>query len=115
LAFAWLPAVAEELAFRGFILSALQRQFRPRTAVLLSSFFFALAHMNVFQFLPHFLLGMVLAYLTTRCGSLVPGILFHGIYNTLILLPVLLPDWFGHLPRLVPSSEGVPAWQVAAA
>src|SRR5262249_36213216 len=36
--FAWLPAICEELTFRGFILTGLQRRFRPRTAVLLSSF-----------------------------------------------------------------------------
>lgn len=85
LGFAFLPAICEELAFRGFILTGLQRRFRPRTAVFLSSFLFALAHMNVFQFLPTFLLGVVLAYVTTRCGSILPSILFHLLYNTLVL------------------------------
>ena len=65
LVFAWLPAVCEELTFRGFILTGLQRRFRPRTAVLLSSFLFSLLQMNVFQFVPTFLLGVVLGYLTT--------------------------------------------------
>jgi sodium transport system permease protein len=91
--FAWLPALCEELAFRGFILTGLQRRFRPRTAVLLSSFLFALIHMNVFLFIPTFLLGVVLAYLTTRCGSILPAILFHLAYNTLLLRLVRLgPD-----------------------
>src|SRR5262249_34133401 len=35
-----LPAVSEELAFRGFILRGLRRRFRPWTAILLSSFLF---------------------------------------------------------------------------
>ena len=85
LVFAWLPAVCEELTFRGFILTGLQRRFRPRTAVLLSSFLFSLLQMNVFQFVPTFLLGVVLGYLTTRCGSIVPAMLFHLLYNTLLL------------------------------
>ena len=85
LVFAWLPAVCEELTFRGFILTGLQRRFRPRTAVLLSSFLFSLLQMNVFQFVPTFLLGVVLGYLTTRCGSILPSILFHLLYNTLLL------------------------------
>ena len=85
LVFAWLPAVCEELTFRGFILTGLQRRFRPRTAVLLSSFLFSLLQMNVFQFVPTFLLGVVLGYLTTRCGSILPSMLFHLLYNTLLL------------------------------
>jgi sodium transport system permease protein len=85
LVFAWLPAVCEELTFRGFILTGLQRRFRPRTAVLLSSFLFSLLQMNVFQFLPTFVLGVVLGYLTTRCGSILPAMLFHLLYNTLLL------------------------------
>jgi sodium transport system permease protein len=88
--FAFLPAVCEELTFRGFILTGLQRRFRPRTAVLLSSFLFSLMQMNVFQFVPTFLVGIVLAYLTTRCGSILPAILFHVLYNSLLLLPSML-------------------------
>ena len=52
-----LPALCEELAFRGFILTGLRRRFRPWTAVFLSSFLFALFQMNVFQFADHFVLG----------------------------------------------------------
>jgi sodium transport system permease protein len=42
LAYAFLPALAQEFAFRGFILTGLLKRFRPRTAILLTSFFFAL-------------------------------------------------------------------------
>ncbi len=95
--FAILPAVCEELTFRGFILTGLQRRFRPRTAVLLSSFLFSLMQMNVFQFVPTFLVGVVLAYLTTRCGSILPAMLFHVLYNAL-LLALLWPGRSEWLP-----------------
>jgi sodium transport system permease protein len=68
-----LPALCEELAFRGFILSGLRRRFRPWTAIFLSSFLFALYQMNVFQFVPHFVFGSVLAFLVVRTGSVLPG------------------------------------------
>src|SRR5262249_218377 len=55
-----LPALCEEIAFRGFILSGLRRRFRPWTSILLSSFLFALYQMNVFQFVNHFALGILL-------------------------------------------------------
>jgi sodium transport system permease protein len=80
-----LPAVCEELAFRGFILTGLRRRFRPWTAILLSSFLFALYHLNVFQLLPTFLLGVVLGLLAVRSGSLWPPMLFHFLHNGLLV------------------------------
>jgi hypothetical protein len=90
-------AVSEEIAFRGFILSGLRQRYQPATAIFLSSFLFALSQMNVFQFVPHFLLGAVLGFLVLRSGSLLPGILFHLIYNTLVMGPGLLPQEFQYL------------------
>jgi sodium transport system permease protein len=86
-----LPAFCEEIAFRGFILSGLARTFRPWSAILLSSFLFALYQMNIFQFVPHFLFGIVLALLVTRTGSLWPAVVFHLVYNSLVMGPVLVP------------------------
>ena len=86
--FAFLPALCEEIAFRGFILSGLQRRFRPRAAVVLCSFLFALSHMNVFQFLPAFFLGVVLGLLTIRSKSLLPAILFHFLHDSVLLVSI---------------------------
>src|SRR5262249_6729614 len=87
-AFAFLPALCEELAFRGFLLTGLRKRFRPRTAVLVCSFMFALFHLNVFQFLPTFFLGIVLGLLTLRSNSLLPAMFFHFLYNAVLLLSV---------------------------
>jgi sodium transport system permease protein len=80
-----LAPLCEELAFRGFLLTALRRRFRTWTAILFCSFLFALYHANVFQFLPAFILGAVLGLLTVRTGSILPGVLFHVIHNSLLL------------------------------
>jgi len=102
LAFALVPALCEEIAFRGFILQGLHHGFRPRNAVLLSSFFFALFHMNVFLFVPTFLLGVVLGLLTVRSRSLLPAILFHLLYNAVLIALIPLTRYSeGALPRLV--------------
>jgi sodium transport system permease protein len=87
-----LPAVCEELAFRGFILSGLRRRFRPWTALLLSSFLYALYQMNVFQAVPYFLAGLVLGLLVIRTGSVVSAIVFHLVWNVLLIVPVFQPD-----------------------
>ena len=101
LAFALVPAICEEIAFRGFVLHGLHHGFRPRNAVLMSSFFFALFHLNVFLFLPTFLLGVVLGLLTVRSRSLFPAIVFHLLHNSVLiaLIPLSLYSE-GMLPRL---------------
>ena len=92
--FVILPALCEELAFRGFILSGLRRRFRPWTAILLSSFLYALYQMNVLQVLPHFLVGVVLALLVLRSGSLGGAIVFRLVWELLLWSPLLLREGF---------------------
>jgi sodium transport system permease protein len=101
LVFGLLPAVLEELAFRGFILSGLRRRLPLWSAILLSSFLFALYHMNVFQVLPAFILGIVLGLLAAWSGSVLPGMLFHLLYNGVLLGVALLPR-FGYSDENVP-------------
>lgn len=81
LAFAVAPAVCEELAFRGFILSGMQRGGRPWLPIILSSVAFGIVHMIPQQVFNATLLGIVLAVLAIRSGSLIPGVIFHLIFN----------------------------------
>jgi len=91
-AFGLLPAICEELAFRGFILSGLRSRFRPWNAILISSFLYALLHLNVFQVLPTLALGLVLGMLTVWSGSVIPAIVSHFLYNALFIAMTLLTD-----------------------
>ena len=93
LVFAVLPAVGEELAFRGFILTGLRKRYRMRPAVFLCSFMNALFHMNVFAFVPIFAVGLVLGLLTLRSRSVVPAILFHVLTKSTLLLSEPLGRW----------------------
>jgi sodium transport system permease protein len=99
--FAVLPACCEELAFRGFILSGLRSRFNAWTAILMSSFLFAIYHMNVFQALPAFVLGVVLGVLTVQSASIVPSVILHLLYNGALIGVALLP-------RLGYTGENVP-------
>jgi hypothetical protein len=99
LGLALVQSLCEELAFRGFILGGLRHRFRARPAVLLSSFLFALFQMNVFQFVPHFLLGVVMGALVVRAGSIVPAVVFRFAYTSLVFTflaagEALFPDLF---------------------
>jgi sodium transport system permease protein len=100
-----LVSICEEVAFRGFILTGLSRRFTPQGALFLSSFLFALFPLNVYQVVPHFLLGLVLGLLTQRTGSLVPALVFHASYNALVGLGLIAG------PQVAPE---VFAWFIAA-
>jgi sodium transport system permease protein len=83
---AFSPAVCEELVFRGVFLGLLRRTGPTRAAVLASSAVFAVIHLSVFRFVPTFLLGLVMAVLVVRTGSLFPAVLYHMAYNGLAVL-----------------------------
>ncbi len=77
-----LPAVAEELFFRG----VLQRLFiqlfkRPWAGIITVAIIFSAMHGQFLGFFPRFVLGVVLGALYWYSGSLWPGMLAHFIYN----------------------------------
>ncbi|REK27685.1 MAG: CPBP family intramembrane metalloprotease [Planctomycetota bacterium] len=78
---ALMPAVFEELAFRGFILSGFRHTGHKWRAIALSSIFFALAHSIVYQEINALLLGLILGYLAIQTGSIWPCMTFHFVFN----------------------------------
>jgi sodium transport system permease protein len=113
------PAICEELAFRGFILSGLRHMGHKWLAILLSSFFFGIAHVLLQQSLAAFVVGIVIGYIAVQTGSLLPGILFHFTHNALSILltrvdQVVLDTyrWLGWLFTLH-GAEGSPADQLS--
>lgn len=83
LAFAIAPAICEETAFRGFILSGFDRSRRCWLAIVLSAAAFGLMHMIPQQVFNATLLGLVIGLLAVRSNSLLPPIVFHFVNNAL--------------------------------
>lgn len=73
--------IGEELFFRGLTYGALRRILTRPLAILASAAFFAVAHLQFVEFLPIFILGVILAYLYDFTGSLVPGMIAHAVNN----------------------------------
>jgi sodium transport system permease protein len=86
-----LPAVCEELAFRGFILSGLRHLGHRWGAIVLSAIFFGLTHGVLQQQLTATLIGVVIGYLAVQTGSLFPAILYHFTHNSLLVLSTRIP------------------------
>lgn len=87
-----IPALCEELFFRGFLMSALQgSSARWKFPLLMSTFLFAAFHVIVDQsltlerFPATFLLGLVLGWIRLSTGSIIPGIAMHMVSNGLLL------------------------------
>jgi len=85
LVFALAPAVIEELGFRGFILSGLEALRSKWQAIVISSFFFGLAHTVIQQSIITFFVGLVLGVIAIQGRSIIPCILFHLVHNSIIV------------------------------
>jgi sodium transport system permease protein len=88
LLFALIPAVCEEVAFRGYILSGLERSNPTRAAIIVSAVLFGFMHVLLSLFQQLFnatLLGLVLGLLAVRSRSILPGIVFHLVNNGLAI------------------------------
>lgn len=79
---ALLAPLAEEVFFRGIVFGAYLQAKGPLVAYLVSASVFALLHLNLPALPPILLLGMVLAWLYRATGSLTPGLVAHGINNS---------------------------------
>jgi sodium transport system permease protein len=78
-----VPAICEELAFRGFILSGFRHLGHRWRAIIYSALLFGVTHGILQQSLIASLLGVVLGYLAVQSGSILPGMVFHVCHNTL--------------------------------
>ena len=78
---ALIPAVGEELTFRGVLQQGLTRRMNPHVAILLSSAIFSFIHFQFYGFLPRLFLGMVLGYMFYTSGALWTSMLMHFLNN----------------------------------
>lgn len=108
LALAVVPAVCEELLFRGVLYRLVCGSLSPRAAVLAQAIVFGLFHGSVYRLLPTAALGWLLGELRRRTGSVVPGIVAHVLTNGTILLLEL------EAPREIVNQLAEPTWWALA-
>ncbi len=82
--FAILPAVTEELLFRGIVMTSYESM-GVSTAVILSSLAFAMSHFSFVRFPVYFFAGLVLAGVLYATRSLPAAILIHSLNNAAVL------------------------------
>lgn len=84
LSVAGLPAIFEELSFRGVLQPLLTRATGSAFwGIALTAIVFSAIHFQFYGFLPRVLLGALFGWLAHRTGSLIPGMAAHFANNAL--------------------------------
>lgn len=97
-----LPALAEEVTFRGFLFGSLinKKKIPVWAACVITAVVFAAYHMNLYQFIYVTILGLFMSYMIYNSKSIFVTALFHFLTNSTSVCFGMVP-WFGeHLPFL---------------
>jgi ABC-2 type transport system permease protein/sodium transport system permease protein len=121
LTMAVIPAVCEELFFRGYLFRALIRASSAFSAIWLSAVLFGVFHavatsmLAIERFLPSTFLGLMLGWVCWRTGSVLPGILLHVCHNGLLLMIAYYGDELAARGWGIDERTHLPASWLAAA
>jgi membrane protease YdiL (CAAX protease family) len=106
LVIAVVPALCEEVLFRGYFQSTLERRLAAPWHFLVSGTVFALFHQQVLSLLSLLLVGIYLGYVFFRFRSIYLTMICHFLYNALL---ILLANFSPQAPTLL-NAEGGLRW-----
>lgn len=81
------PAICEEIAFRGALLSCFRGTKSKWTGIIIVSLFFGACHGSIWRMIPTAMLGVAMGYILVETENMIYNMLFHFINNA---VPVLL-------------------------
>ncbi len=98
----FMPAIGEELLFRGFIFGTLREKMRPLTAMFISAVVFSLFHMSLVKIIPTFLIGFFIVLAAQRSGSIFVGMVIHLLNNLFSAVSMKYPEAMYNIPLMRP-------------
>lgn len=92
---ALLPAIGEELIFRGIIQRGLQKELgNPHLAIWIAAALFSAIHMQFLGFVPRLLMGVAMGYIFFWSGNLWYPMIAHFTNNAMaVILPYGIQHW----------------------
>lgn len=84
--YALLPAIAEEIVFRGVIQKSILSKYNGFTAIFVSTLLFVLMHGALQQTVYQLIMGIMLGYVACVGGSILYSIILHFLNNAFVLL-----------------------------
>ena len=82
---ALIPAIGEELMFRGYLMNLFSQKSNYHNGIALSSLLFAFVHFNLTNFFYYFVLGVIMGYVYYWGRNLVFPIIIHFLNNALVV------------------------------
>ncbi len=83
---ALIPAVCEELLFRGYIFSSFKGKRSKVVAVMISSILFSLIHFDAYKTIPILIMALAFGYITAKTDSVLIPMIFHFINNSMAVI-----------------------------
>lgn len=115
IAVAVIPALAEEILFRGILLNNAEEGTGTVRAIFLSGFCFALYHGSVEQTVYQFVCGCLFALLAVRSRSVTPTVVIHFLNNALIIVLYAVGAMDPVTDKLIISNAGEIALSIVSA
>jgi membrane protease YdiL (CAAX protease family) len=85
----FIAPFCEEIFFRGFLFAGLLRGMTVLWAMLLSTALFTIVHTDLGSAVPLFAIGLMLAVIRWRTGSIWPGMALHMLNNAIASVLVI--------------------------
>ena len=92
LVIAVMPAIGEELLFRGLVFGSMRQKYKVAWAIFLSALFFGAYHTNLVKLIPTGLLGACFAYIVYKSGSIFISMFLHFTNNFLSVIAMKYPE-----------------------
>lgn len=89
--FVLVSPILEEYAFRGVLLNTLSK-YGKYFALYASALMFSLAHGSFMEFIPSFIMGILLGKIALRYKSIKPTIWIHILFNLLLYVSFIIPE-----------------------
>jgi len=88
-----IPALSEEVMFRGFIQRSFELRMKPFYAALVTAIFFGANHFNPYGLIPLIILGLYFGFAAYMSGSIIIPIILHFLNNfTAVMLYFIFGD-----------------------
>jgi uncharacterized protein len=81
LVIAVLPAVFEEMVFRGVFISLFERKYGTAGLAVVTGIMFGIMHLNIYSLFETAALGVLFGFITLYSGSIFPAVAAHFVNN----------------------------------
>lgn len=89
---ALMPAICEEIFFRGFIFTSFKVKSSSKIAIITSGILFGFMHMDFLRIIPTSILGIIFAYTVYKSESIFIAMILHFINNSIAVLVSHYPN-----------------------